>query len=840
MIVGTAGHIDHGKTSLVRALTGVDTDRLKEEKARGISIDLGFAYLPAPDGPVLGFVDVPGHEKFVHNMLAGATGIDFVLLVIAADDGVMPQTREHLAIVDLLGIDRGLIALTKADLASPSRRAEVVDEIRQTLSATGLANADILPVSTVTAEGIDELRRRLFDVAHMIQTRSARGRFRLAVDRSFTLAGTGTVVTGTVLSGAVSVGDHVIVSSPGLTARVRSIHAQDRATERGQAGDRCALNLAGDGITKVAIARGDMIVDPVLHAPADRIDATFKLLSTEIKPVSQWMPARLHHAAAETGARIVLLGDAPIPPGGEGLIQLVVDRPIAAAAGDRFVLRDTTAQRTIGGGKFLDLRAPGRKRRTPERLAQLAAHGLADPEAALAALLERPPLYIDLSAFARDRALADDDVARLLDRCDALKLPIPNATLAMSAAHCSSLKRALLATLEKFHAEHPDLPGIGLEPLRMQLQRRLPTPGFLSFLQGLTKSGEIALDGAWVRLSRHAVRLTDPDEKLWSKIAPLLGGAERFRPPRVRDIAGLRAVREADVRKLLKLLGRMGKVDEIAHDHFFLRSTVAEMVEIMVDSSAKTPDGQFSAAQFRDRVDNGRKVAIQILEFFDRHGVTLRRGDVRRINKHRLDLFRRAAPDNSDFRKRIVPGGASGLQIREGPRAGPWWVQLPLSSATFKNCTMTPASSFLDALKLAAEKAERAEDDFRRETAERSKALDRERAFAHRRLNFMHAIAETVAAAESEEIAVAAAGAVMRVKLGWSSDSEARTEVLSHFLPVAREVFVSLAPAGGESPSPPDVGRALEEFEAWYRATHPNAFWVLFEHYMPETPRVDF
>ncbi len=641
MIVGTAGHIDHGKTSLVRVLTGVDTDRLKEEKARGISIDLGFAYLPAPDGSVLGFVDVPGHEKFVHNMLAGASGIDFVLLAIAADDGVMPQTLEHLAIVDLLGIERGLVALTKADLASPERRAQVAEEIRQTLVATRLAGADILPVSTVSGEGIDDLRRRLCGAAHTIHARSARGRFRLAADRSFTLPGTGTVVTGTVLSGAVSVGDRLMVSPAGLEARVRSIHAQDRPTELGRAGERCALNLAGDGISKDAISRGQMIVDPLLHAPADRIDATLKLLASESKPVNQWMPVRLHHAASEVGARIVLLGDTPVPPGGEATVQIVLERPIAAAAGDRFVLRDTTAQRTIGGGKFLDLRAPARKRRTPERLAQLAAYALADPQAALASLLELSPYYVDLSAFARDRALGNDGIALLIERCQALTVPTSSGTLLLSAANWLALKRGLLARLEKFHKEHPDLPGIGLEPLRLQLLPRLPAPGFISFLQGLARASEIGLDGAWVRLAGHAVRLVAEDEKLWSRIAPLLGGEERFRPPRVRDIAGLIDVNEADVRRLLKLLGRMGKVDEVAHDHFFLRGTVGEMVEIIVDLSAQATSGQFTAAQFRDRVDNGRKVAIQSLEFFDRHGVTLRRGDLRRINKHRLDLFRR-------------------------------------------------------------------------------------------------------------------------------------------------------------------------------------------------------
>jgi selenocysteine-specific elongation factor len=354
------------------------------------------------------------------------------------------------------------------------------------------------------------------------------------------------------------------------------------------------------------------------------------------------MPVRLHHAAAETGARIVLLGDGPIPPGGEGLVQLVLDQPTAAATGDRFILRDTTAQRTIGGGKFLDLRAPARKRRTPERLAQLAAHALAEPQAAFSALLEQSPFFVDLSAFARDRALSAEDTSALLESCSALKLQTASAVLAMSGTQWLALKRALLGALEKFHSAHPDLPGIGLEPLRMQLQRRLPTPGFLSFLQNIAKSEEIALDGAWVRLSKHSVRLTDADERLWGKMAPLLGGQDRFRPPRVRDMAGVLGAREGDVRRLLKLLGRMGKVDEVAHDHFFLRSTVAEMVEIMIDISAKAADGQFSAGQFRDRVDNGRKVAIQILEFFDRHGVTLRCGDVRRINKHRLDLFRRA------------------------------------------------------------------------------------------------------------------------------------------------------------------------------------------------------
>ncbi len=643
MIVGTAGHIDHGKTSLVRALTGVDTDRLKEEKERGISIDLGFAYLPVPDGPIIGFVDVPGHERFVHTMVAGASGIDFVVLVAAADDGVMPQTLEHLAIVDMLGIARGVVALTKADLVTPARREEAASETARVLSGTGLAGAPIIPVSTVTGEGVETLRQHLFAVAHAFGRRASRGRFRLAVDRSFTLAGAGTVVTGTVLSGQVAVGERILVSPSGLPARVRSIHAQNRAAQTGHAGERCALNLVGDGIAKEAIHRGNVVLDPALHAPADRIDVLVRLLPSEAKPVSQWMPVRLHHAATEIGARVVLLEDEPLAPGMAKRVQLVLEKPIAAAVGDRFVLRDTTGQRTIGGGRVLDLRAPSRKRRTAARMAQLDALAIEEPAPALAALLDCDPRYVDLSAFARDRALADNEMESIVAALDVIRIASKDHVFGLSPATWLHLKRAILSTLNAFHESNPDLPGIGLERLRLQLEPRLPAPAFASVLQGLARAGEVALDGAWVKLASHEVRLTPRDAELWQRMTPLLEGAERFRPPRVRDIEGLLNVPETEIRRVAKLLARIGKVDEVAHDHFFLRSTVAEMVQIAATLAAAGEKGEFTAAQFRDQVNNGRKVAIQILEFFDRHGVTLRRGDLRRINKHRLDLFRPSA-----------------------------------------------------------------------------------------------------------------------------------------------------------------------------------------------------
>lgn len=639
MIVGTAGHIDHGKTSLVRALTGVDTDRLKEEKERGISIDLGFAYLPTPDGDVLGFVDVPGHEGFVRNMLAGVCGIDFALLVIAADDGVMPQTREHLAIIDLLGIRRGVIAFTKADLVQESERAAVVADIRNLLSGTSLADAEVVPVSTVTGEGVAELRERLFAAAGTMKRDAEQGRFRLAVDRSFVLQGTGTVVTGTVLSGAISVGDRVTISPAGLSARIRSIHAQNRTSERGHIGQRCALNLAGDGVTKEAVKRGDMVLDPTLHAPADRIDAKLRLLPDETKPVAQWSPVRLYHGSAQVGARVVLLGDRPIAPGETDSVQFVLERPIAAAAGDRYVVRDTTDRRTIGGGVLLDLRAPARKRRTPERLAQLAAMELIDPAGILDALLQRAPYFVNLDSFMRDRALSASAAERLIAQGGVLRIASSAGELGLAPATWLRLKNDLLATLQAFHTANPDLPGIGLERLRLQMTPLLPAPAFVGFLHGLAKKAEVRLDGAWVCLAGHEAKLTPADERIWVRIQPLISGGERFRPPRVRDISGILVVPEPDIRRLFKLLVRMGKVDEVAHDHFFLRATVGEMVGIVIELSNAAPKREFTAAQFRDRIDNGRKVAIQILEFFDRHGVTLRRGDLRRTNIHRIDLF---------------------------------------------------------------------------------------------------------------------------------------------------------------------------------------------------------
>jgi selenocysteine-specific elongation factor len=666
MIVGTAGHIDHGKTSLIRKLTGIDTDRLKEEKARGISIDLGFAYWPRPSGEIVGFVDVPGHEGLVHNMLAGATGIDFVILVVAADDGVMPQTREHLAIMDLLGLERGVVALNKCDLVGEERLAEVTRDIEALLANTSLEGAEIIPVSGLTGAGLDLLAARIDAAPGASIARSTGGRFRLAVDRSFTLAGHGTTVTGTVVSGAVCTGDQIIVSPAGLEARVRSIHAQNLPVERGETGQRCALVLSGPRISKETVRRGSMVLDPILHAPAARIDAAVRILPSEPKQIGQWFPVKVHHAASEVPGRVVVLGEQIIKPGDTAFVQLVLERPLAAASGDRFVLRDTASSRTVGGGMFIDLRAPERRRRTPERLARIEALAEKDPVVALSRALDAPNGWIDLDAFFRDRAIGEELAATISSQLGLVTFPLQASVVAMLDRIWERFRSAVGERLDTCHSANPDLPGLGIEQLRKTITPPLPAPLFTAALKKLVESGDACLDRMWVRRPHHAVEFSAEEERLLQSILHRLK-AEPYRPPRVRDIAKAMAADENAVRRLLRMASRRGEAEEMAHDHFFARSAVEAMAGIAMDLAQQSPTGNFTAAEFRDRLDNGRKVAIQILEFFDRHGFTIRRRDLRRINSARIDLF---AP-------RFIPAGR-GVQSKGG-------VPLPVGRPDFKS-----------------------------------------------------------------------------------------------------------------------------------------------------------
>jgi selenocysteine-specific elongation factor len=627
MIVGTAGHIDHGKTALVKALTGVDADRLKEEKARGITIDLGYAYSDLGDGRQLGFVDVPGHERFVHNMLAGATGIDAALLVVSAAEGIKPQTVEHLQIIDLLGLDRGLVALTKADLASEDDMLERMAEIETLLSSTSLKGAEIIPVSAVTGQGIDELKAKLLALGE--SRRGVRGFARLAVDRCFVLPGAGVVVTGTVHAGEIRVDDHVLLTPSGLEARVRSLHAQNQVAEVGRAGQRCALNLSGPRLSKDSVRRGDWVVGPELHAPTDRIDLRLKVLASEKEPLKHWAPVHVHLGAAHVMGRIALLEGDKLAPGAEGLAQVVLEEKVGALAGDRLVLRDPSATRTIAGAQVIDPFGPPRNRRTQRRLAELRAL-LGDGDGAvMAGLLGLDAGYVELPRFGLARNLRPAEVDTLLAEAGGVKL----ARFGLLAETLAGARKDIVETLKAFHETNADAAGLTAERLRVTLKKRWPGEVFRALLDAEVQAKTVVVDGAVLRLPGHSLKLGARDEELWKKIAAALE-RDRFKPPRVRDFADEHRVPEADVRRLMKRLAKLGRVIEVAPDQYFLRPVVAEMIGI-----AHGFGRDFTAADFRDRLDNGRKVAILILEFFDRHGITIRRGDQRRTAPQKLEQF---------------------------------------------------------------------------------------------------------------------------------------------------------------------------------------------------------
>jgi len=626
MIVGTAGHIDHGKTALVKALTGVDADRLKEEKARGITIDLGYAYSDLGDGRQLGFVDVPGHERFVHNMLAGATGIDAALLVVSAAEGIKPQTVEHLQIMDLLGLDRGLVALTKSDLVNDDQLLERMAEVETLLASTALKGAEIIPVSAMTGQGVEELKGKLLALGE--SGKGTTGYARLAVDRCFLLPGAGVVVTGTVHAGEIRVGDHLLLTPSGLEARVRSLHAQNRAAEVGHAGERCALNLSGPRLSKESVKRGDWVVSPELHAPTDRLDVDLKLLASETQPLKHWSPVHVHLGSAHVMGRVALLGGDQLVPADDGLAQIVLDEKIGALAGDRVILRDPSAIRTIAGAAVVDPFGPPRNRRTPRRLAELGA--LRQPnETVLPALLREEAGYADLARFGVGRNLRSAEVERLLSEAEGAKV----GGFGFLAETLTAVRTDFTTTLKAFHETNTDALGLPPERLRVVLKKRWPPVVFAALLEREVAAKTVTVDGALVRLPGHSLKLGAKDEVLWQKIAGDLG-RDRFKPPRVRDFAQIYDAPEPNVRRLLRQLAKIGRVVEVAPDQFFLRPVVAEMIGI-----AHGLGNDFTAAQFRDRLDNGRKLAILILEFFDRHGITIRRGDLRRTVPQKLGQY---------------------------------------------------------------------------------------------------------------------------------------------------------------------------------------------------------
>ncbi|MGN6581205.1 MAG: selenocysteine-specific translation elongation factor [Bordetella sp.] len=654
MIVGTAGHIDHGKTTLVRALTGVDTDRLKEEKARGISIELGYAYTPLPNGDVLGFIDVPGHEKLVHTMAAGASGIDCGLLVVAADDGVMPQTREHLAILGLLGVGQGAVVLTKTDRCDEERRRQVERDIAQLTAGTFLQNAPLFATSAYEPgdEGVARLKAYLDVQAQTRPARSAAGLFRLAVDRVFTLAGHGTVVTGTVHAGQVRL-DQVSevdlrLMPAGTRVRVRSIHAQDRAALVGAAGQRCALNLPG--IDKGAIARGDWIADARSFLPSRHVDVQLQWLASADGPLRAWAPLHVHIGAAHCVAHAVPLAPETLAPGQRGWVQLVFDAPVCAVPGDRYVVRDAQASHTVGGGVVLDPNAPNRKRRAPQRLAWLEAVSACLAGQGLGALLQQAPFGVDEAALQRLCGQPVDAVAAPAGAC---WISAYGSRMLIQDAHWNALCERAVAALDDFHRQSPDEPGVDAARLRRIAVPATPELLWRAVIERLVREGSALRNGPWLHRPWHAVALDGAQAELAAKILPRIL-ANAYDPPWVRDMAGDLGEPEERVRDILRKLLRRGDVAQIVKDLFYHREQIEALAALVGGLCAQR--GSVQAADFRDAVGLGRKRAIQILEFFDRVGYTRRLRDAH-VLRDGGAVFR-------DDRIRALPSAAAQEQRR--------------------------------------------------------------------------------------------------------------------------------------------------------------------------------
>lgn len=638
MIVATAGHIDHGKTLLVKALTGVDADRLPEEKLRGMTIDLGFAYKHFAEDAVLGFVDVPGHEKFVRNMLAGVGGIDFALLIVAADDGPMPQTEEHLAILDLLGVSVGAVALTKIDRVPPERAEEAALEIEALVAGTTLEAAPVFPVSSIAGDGIPELRVHLEREAQSIAARSDSGNFRLAVDRTFTIAGAGLVVTGTVYSGQVAVGDRLQLSPAGLAVRVRAIHAQDRKAEAGLAGERCALNITGADIDKDAVHRGDWVLAEPAHAPTRRADALIRILNTEPRSFRHWTPVHLHLAAAAVTGRIAILEGGSIAPGDSGLVQLVLDAPVGALAGDRFILRDQSARRTVGGGRIIDPFSPARGRARPPRLALVRAMAQADPATALTETLALTPGGVDLNRFAQARNIAPDEAEALWEAVDMMRLGGARDAVGIARPAWDELRDAVVAALRDWHRQRPDQPGPEEDRLRRTLPRATAPVVFGAALLDLLSEKRIARDGVYLTLPGHRAAFSDADTALWEKVEPMLTEFG-LRPPRVLEIAEEVGLDGRATERFLARMARAGMVVKVADNRFFLPDTVLTLARMAEAMAGEAADGMFSAGGYNKRSGLGRNLAIELLEFFDKRGFSQRTGDGRKLVAGADEIF---------------------------------------------------------------------------------------------------------------------------------------------------------------------------------------------------------
>ncbi|NLC56056.1 MAG: selenocysteine-specific translation elongation factor [Armatimonadetes bacterium] len=624
IIIGTAGHVDHGKTALIKALTGIDTDRLKEEKERGLSIELGFAHLELPSGVRAGIVDVPGHERFLKNMLMGAGGTDVVLLIVAADEGVMPQTLEHLDILRLLHVPAGLIVLTKVDLAEDEEwLALVEEEVRQAVAGTFLAQAPIVRVSAVTGEGIEALRAHLDRVAAAVRARSADGPFRLPVDRVFTMPGFGTVVTGTVASGRVRVGDAVELQPSGRATRVRGVQSHGQKAEEAVAGSRAALNLAGVEVEEVT--RGDVCATPGTLRATQLVDARLQLLPRLDRPLANRTRIRLYAGTAEVLGRVTLLDREALAPGESGLVQFRLEVPTALAKGDPFVVRLYSPLVTLGGGVVLQPEARKHRRFQEEVLDSLRVRESGAPIDLLErAVFEAGEAGITMAALAQalQRPVAEvrADAEVLLEGEELLAL---SAQAVIHRQRWETLRERLQQTLEAFHQANRLREWMPREELRARAARGIPGGTFGLILQRLAAEGAIETQGEGVRRAGHRVTLDPAQEALAARLEERLRES-LFSPPTLADLTTAEGPAAREVLNALVETGRAARVSEGLYLH---RDAVEQIKELVAAHISK--QGRITAADFRDLTNSSRKYAVPILEYLDSIRFTRRVGDER-------------------------------------------------------------------------------------------------------------------------------------------------------------------------------------------------------------------
>ncbi|MBI5483613.1 MAG: selenocysteine-specific translation elongation factor [Deltaproteobacteria bacterium] len=632
LILGTAGHIDHGKTSLVKALTGTDTDRLKEEKARGITIELGFAHLELPGELCFGVVDVPGHEKFVRTMVAGVGGMDLVMLVIAADEGIMPQTREHLDILRLLGVKSGLVALTKRDMVEKEWLELVTEEVRDFVSGSFLDEAPIVAVSSRTGEGLEQLRLELARLACQAALKRREGSFRLPVDRVFTVPGFGTVVTGTLLAGEISVGDELEILPSGREGRVRGIQAHNIKGDKGQAGQRLAVNLQGIDLDQVR--RGDVVVPRGVFRATRAVDVRLDYLASAPRELKHRATVRLHSATYEVTAQVILLDRDTLQPGESAYVQLRLKQPALLLSGDSYILRGFSPQVTIGGGVTLDPFPPRRRRRSDEALQLLEAFGTAEQQRTLyliiaSALLSGITFDDLLLRSGLPRKSVETILTTLLTAGEIVQMTRePRLFLARGAVQ--TLKDGLVKEVTTYLAANPLKSGIGKEELKTRLPRRSDQRFFTPLLTTLEKEGLLISDRDIVRLAGTTARSAAAVDGLGSRLADYIteGGIE---PPTIKEIMERFRCDEKTARDNLSLLIRSGQVVRISADLFYSAAALDGLREKLV--ALLREKSEIIPTDYRECTNLSRKFLIPLLEHFDSEKVTIRVGDKRVLRR---------------------------------------------------------------------------------------------------------------------------------------------------------------------------------------------------------------